>query len=279
MNLCRLRRGDAIVPAIKEGDSHHDASGIVPDFDPAFFASGGVKKLSDVDVSALPKIEAFDTYAPCIARPSKIVCVGLNYHDHAREANMEVPAEPVIFFKSPSSLSGANDPILLPPGAEMLDWEVELAFVIGRMAKRVSVTDALSHVAGYMILNDVSERNYQLMRGGQWAKGKSYDSFTPIGPYLVTDIADPHALDLTLSVNGEAMQNGSSADFIFDIPTVVAHISEFMTLEPGDIITTGTPAGVGFGMTPKRFLQVGDRVETTISSLGVQSQVVEADAA
>jgi len=190
---------------------------------------------------------------------------------------MQVPEEPVIFFKSPSSLSGAEDPILLPPGCEMLDWEVELAFVIGRRAKRVSKTDALAHIAGYTILNDVSDRHAQLMHGRQWVNGKSYVSFTPIGPYLDTSVEDPHSLVLTLSVNDEEMQNGSTADFIFDGLTVIEHISEFMTLEPGDIVTTGTPAGVGFGMSPKRFPKVGDRVKTSIFGLGKQSQIVVYD--
>lgn len=277
MKLCRLRRKGEIVPAVKLGDGYYDASSIVRDFDPEFFAGSGLTALQGTDVSALPVIEGHDGYAPCVSRPSKIVCVGLNYHDHATEAGMEIPKEPVIFFKSPSSLSGANDPILLPPGSEMLDWEVELAFVIGTRAKLVSRKSALNHVAGFMALNDISERHYQLMRGGQWAKGKSYDSFTPIGPYLATDVADPHALDLSLWVNGQQMQSGSTADFIFDVPTVIAHISEFMTLEPGDIVTTGTPAGVGFGMDPKRFLRAGDRVRAEISGLGVQEQTVMED--
>ncbi len=277
MKLCRLRRDGAIVPAVKLGETCYDVSSVAGDLDPAFFAGGGLAALQSADIGALPVVEEHDGYAPCVARPSKIVCVGLNYHDHATEAGMEIPEEPVIFFKSPSSLSGANDPILLPPGSQMLDWEIELAFVIGTRAKRVARDSALDHLAGFMVLNDISERHYQLMRGGQWAKGKSYDSFTPIGPYLVTDVADPHALALSLSVNDRQMQNGSTADFIFDLPTVIEHISEFMTLEPGDIVTTGTPAGVGFGMDPKRFLKPGDRVRTEIAGLGVQEQTVMED--
>ena len=277
MQLCHLRIENHTIPAIRDGAAHRDARALTAAFDAEFFARDGVAQLRAADISSWPLIEAFDSFAPCVQRPSKIVCVGLNYHDHAKEAGMDIPTEPVIFFKSPSSLSGANDPILMPPGCKMLDWEVELAFVIGVRAKRVAKADALAHVAGYMILNDVSDRHAQLMRGGQWAKGKSYDSFTPIGPYLVLDVADPHALQLTLSVNGEEMQSGATADFIFDLPTVIAHISEFMTLEPGDIITTGTPAGVGFGMDPKQFLKVGDMIETEIAGLGMQSQIVIAD--
>ncbi len=277
MKLCRLRRGGAIVPAVKTGETYHDVSSVAGDFEPGFFAGGGLAALQTADIGALTAIERHDGYAPCVASPSKIVCVGLNYHDHATEAGMEIPQEPVIFFKSPSSLSGANDHILLPPGSQMLDWEVELAFVVGTRAKRVSQERAMDHVAGFMVLNDISERHYQLMRGGQWTKGKSYDSFTPIGPFLVTDVADPHALGLSLSVNGRQMQKGSTADFIFDLPAVIEHISTFMTLEPGDIVTTGTPAGVGFGMDPRQFLKCGDRVRAAIAGLGVQEQTVRED--
>lgn len=278
MQICHLRIGGDTIPAIKDGAGHRDARSLTSAFDADFFASGGVATLRGADLAALPLIDGFDSFGPCVTKPSKIVCVGLNYVNHAKEAGMEIPKEPVIFFKAPSSLAGANDPILMPPGCEMLDWEVELAFVIGTRCKRASTENALSHVAGYMILNDVSDRHAQMFRGGQWAKGKSYDSFTPIGPYLDLDVADPHNLTLTLSVNGEEMQIGSTSDFIFDLPAVIAHISEFMTLAPGDIITTGTPAGVGFGMDPKRFLKVGDRVETTVTGLGAQAQMVEADA-
>lgn len=277
MQICHLRQDADTIPAIFDGQTYFDARAITPAFDAAFFAAGGLAKLRAVEVATLPQIQSFDSFAPCVLQPSKIVCVGLNYHDHAKEAGMDAPKEPVLFFKSPSSLSGANDPILMPPGCEMLDWEVELAFVIGQRAKRVMQAEALEFVAGYMILNDLSDRHAQLHRGGQWSKGKCYDSFAPIGPYLDLDVADPHDLTLTLSVNDELVQNGSSADFIFDVPTVIEHITEFMTLEPGDIVTTGTPAGVGLGMTPQRFLSVGDQVKATISGLGQQSQTVEAD--
>ena len=193
---------------------------------------------------------------------------------------MDIPKEPVVFFKAPSSLSGAHDPIPLPPGATMLDWEVELAFVIGTRTRRATMANAMDAIAGYMVLNDVSERSWQMMRGGQWAKGKSHDGFTPIGPYLVTadSIANPNDFALSLTVNGQTMQSGSTADFIFDLAAVVVHLSEFMTLEPGDIVTTGTPAGVGFGMDPKTFLKPGDVVETSIAGLGTQTQTVIAEA-
>ena len=277
MKLCRIRLNNIIKPAVMVDGTHFDISEVVNDFDAEFFASGGVNRLKGENFSNMPTFETFDSFAPCITKPSKIVCIGLNYHDHAKEAGMDIPTEPVVFFKSPSSLAGAGDPILQPPGCEMLDWEIELAMVIGARAKRVSKEQALAHVAGYMILNDVSDRHAQLMRGGQWAKGKSYDSFTPIGPYLDLDVPDPHALSLSLTVNDEVIQTGSTADMIFDLPTVIHHISEFMTLEPGDIVTTGTPAGVGFGMDPKRFLKPGDKVNASITGLGKQDQIVKAD--
>ncbi len=279
MKLCRLRVDNKVVPSACLNGQHHDLSSEFDDINPDFFAQGGINRLKGMDVSALPIVADHDGFAPVVAAPSKIMCIGLNYHDHAKEANMAVPDEPVVFLKSPSSLSGAHDDILQPPGSQMLDWEVELAFVIGQTCKRIAREHALACVAGYTILNDISERSYQLHRGGQWVKGKSYDSFTPIGPYLAlaSSVEDPHNLDLTLEVNGDIMQNGSSADFIFDIPTVVAHLSEFMTLEPGDIVTTGTPAGVGFGMNPQRFLKPGDVVTTRIEGLGEQKQRVVPD--
>lgn len=278
MKLCRLRKDGGICPAVLIAGHLHDLSTLVHDFDPAFFLAGGPDRLRGHDLAALPRIAAHDGFAPAVALPSKIVCIGLNYHDHAAEAKMPVPSEPVVFLKAPSALSRANDPIPLPPGAEMLDWEVELACVIGRHTRGVSKARALAAVAGYAVLNDVSERSFQLHRGGQWTKGKSHDGFAPFGPYLVTDVPDPHALHLSLSVNGEMMQDGTTADLIFDLPAVIAHVSSFMTLEPGDIVATGTPAGVGFGMVPQRFLAAGDRVRAEIAGLGVQEQVVRAEA-
>ena len=280
MKLCRLRMADTIVPSVAVDDTLYDLSTIVSDIDADFFQSGGTSKLADLDFSTLPIIAAHDGFAPCVTKPSKILCIGLNYHDHAKEAGMDIPEEPVVFFKAPSSLAGANDPIPFPPGATMLDWEVELAFVIGTRTKRATMDDAMATIAGYMVLNDVSERSWQLMRGGQWAKGKSHDGFTPIGPYLVLadSVENPLAFELSLKVNGDTMQSGSTADFIFDLASVIVHLSEFMTLEPGDVITTGTPAGVGFGMDPKRFLKPGDVVETSIAGLGTQTQAVSAEA-
>lgn len=276
MKLCRLRIADEIVPALHADGTHRDLSGIIADIDADFFAGDGLARLAGLDPETLPEISAYDSYASCVARPSKILCIGLNYHDHAKEAGMEIPTEPVVFMKAPSSLSGAADPIPYPPNASMLDWEVELAFVIGKRTRRAAAQTAMEAIAGYMILNDISERQWQLSRGGQWTKGKSHDGFTPIGPWFVTAdaVAEPNALDMELKVNGQTMQKGTTAAFIFDLATVVAHLSEFMTLEPGDIVTTGTPAGVGFGMDPKTFLQPGDIVETTITGLGTQRQTV-----
>lgn len=280
MKLCRLRKGNAVVPCAQIDDTFYDLSSKITDIDAAFFETGGADTLNGVDITQLPQVPDHDGFAPCVTKPSKILCIGLNYHDHAKEAGMDIPKEPVVFFKAPSSLSGANDPIPFPKGAEMLDWEVELAFVIGTRTKRATMDNAMDAIAGYMVLNDVSERSWQLMRGGQWAKGKSHDGFTPIGPFLVLadSVENPNAFDLNLKVNGETMQSGSTADFIFDLASVVVHLSEFMTLEPGDIITTGTPAGVGFGMDPKKFLKPGDVVETSIKGLGTQTQTVQTDA-
>lgn len=279
MKLCRLRQGTSVLPCAVVNDAFYDLSSKIGDFDAEFFAAGGLDRLTGVDFKGLPVVVEHDGFAPCVTKPSKLLCIGLNYHDHAKEAGMEIPQEPVVFFKAPSSLSGANDPIPFPKGATMLDWEVELAFVIGKRTKRATQANALQAIAGFTVLNDVSERNWQFNRGGQWAKAKSHDGFAPIGPYLVPvdQVHDINAFDLSLKVNGTTMQSGSTADFIFDLATVIVHLSEFMTLEPGDIITTGTPAGVGFGMDPKVFLRPGDVVETTIAGLGTQIQTVVTD--
>ena len=275
MKLCRLRLDGAIMPAALVGETLHDLSSL-GDFTPSFLENT-LPALTEVQVSTLPVIARHDGFAPCVPHPSKLVCVGLNYYAHAREMGMDIPADPVVFMKAPSAITGPNDPILLPPGSEKLDWEVELAFVIGRRAKHVKKDDALSHVAGFMVLNDISERSFQIERGGQWTKGKSYDSFAPIGPYLVTDVDDPGNLTLGLEVNGERMQHGSTNDFIFDLSEVISQISTFMTLEVGDIVTTGTPPGVGGGMKPPRFLKAGDVVRAEIDGLGVQEQTVMED--
>jgi 2,4-diketo-3-deoxy-L-fuconate hydrolase len=225
-----------------------------------------------------PRLPAGDRLGPCIARPSKIVCIGLNYADHARETNAKIPEEPIIFFKASSALCGPDDDLLLPRGSAKTDWEVELAVVIGRRARYVSREQAPAHVAGYALHNDYSERQHQLERGGQWSKGKSHDPFAPLGPFLATpdEVSDPHRLGLWLTVNGRVMQKSNTDQMIFDVPALVAYLSCFMTLLPGDVISTGTPPGVGLGMRPPLFLNAGDVVELGIDSLGRQRQRVVA---
>lgn len=255
-----------------------DVSGFGSDYNEEFFGNGGINKLSewlDNNQNQCTKIGSEVRLGVPLVRPSKIVCVGLNYAKHAAESGMEVPEEPVLFFKATSALVGPNDDIIIPKGSEKTDWEVELAIVIGAKASYVEETDALDHVAGYVLHNDVSERAFQLERSGQWVKGKSCDSFAPVGPFIATkdEIADPNNLDLWLKLNGEMMQDSNTSDFIFNIQQVVSHISQFMTLLPGDIISTGTPFGVGLGLTPPKYLKAGDVVELGIEGLGVSKQL------
>lgn len=280
MKLIRFGPQGAEKPGIETADGRrYDVSAFCSDYDQAFFASEGPSRLAKwaaAQGAALAPLAGGERLGPPIANPSKIICVGLNYAKHALESKMERPNEPVLFFKSTTAITGPFDPIIIPPGSTKTDWEVELAVVIGKKASYVSEAQAMDHVAGYVLHNDVSEREYQLERGGQWVKGKSCDTFAPIGPYLVTaeEIADPHALDLWLKVNGELMQSSNTADLIFNIPTLVSYISHFMTLLPGDIISTGTPAGVGLGFDPPRYLKKGDVVELGIEGLGSARQPV-----
>ena len=250
-----------------------DLSMLLPDVGPAQLSPRTLAALAALDIERLPLVEAGVRLGCPIANVGKIVCVGLNYRDHAEEAGMAVPKEPVLFMKAITSLSGPNDDVQIPPQSEKTDWEVELGIVIGTRLKHVKREDAIQHVAGYVLANDVSERAYQTERGGQWDKGKSYDTFAPIGPWLVTadEVGDPHALGLWLEVNGERMQDGNTKNFIFDVPTMLSYISEFMTLEPGDLVLTGTPAGVGLGQKPApKFLRVGDEMRLGITGLGEQ---------
>jgi 2-keto-4-pentenoate hydratase/2-oxohepta-3-ene-1,7-dioic acid hydratase in catechol pathway len=258
-----------------------DASGFGQDYDEAFFAGDGIARLSRwvaTNAERAPVIGDGVRLGAPLRRPSKIVCVGLNYRDHAKESGMAVPAEPVIFFKSTTAIVGPNDDLVIPKGSRKTDWEVELAVVIGKRASYVSEKDAPSHVAGYVLHNDYSEREFQLERGGQWVKGKSCDTFAPLGPFLATpdELGDVHALDLWLTVNGERKQSGSTRDLVFGVPTLVSYISQFMTLLPGDVISTGTPAGVAGGHRPIRFLQDGDVVALGITGLGESQQHVRA---
>ncbi len=252
------------------------------DYDERFFAGDALERLKvwvEAGAADAPRFGPDERLGPPSCRPSKIICVGLNYSDHAEESGMKAPSEPVLFFKSTSAYHGPNDGLVIPAGSEKTDWEVELAVVIGKRAKRVSEASALEHVAGYVLHNDYSERAWQLEREGQWVKGKSADTFAPCGPWIATrhEIEDPHALRLWLTVNGEQKQDGNTANFIFNVPQVVSYISQFMSLCPGDIISTGTPAGVGFGFKPPQYLKPGDVVELGIDGLGTQRQVAVAE--
>jgi 2-keto-4-pentenoate hydratase/2-oxohepta-3-ene-1,7-dioic acid hydratase in catechol pathway len=235
--------------------------------------------LRAIDPASLPLVEGDPRYGACVGGIGKFICIGLNYSDHAAESGMAVPPEPVIFAKYTSAVCGPNDDIIIPRGSVKTDWEVELAFVIGKPGKYISEADAMDHVAGFFVCNDVSERSFQAERAGQWSKGKSSDNFGPIGPWLVTrdEVADPNNLHMWLKVNGEQMQNGSTATMVYQVPFLVSYLSQFFTLHPGDVISTGTPPGVGLGMKPPRYLKAGDVVELGIEGLGSQRQTCVAD--
>ncbi|WP_312525537.1 fumarylacetoacetate hydrolase family protein [Paracoccus sp. (in: a-proteobacteria)] len=253
-----------------------DLSAHFDDLNAAALSAEGLAKIAALDLDALPVVDAHVRLGSCVPRPSHFIAIGLNYVDHAHESNMPIPTEPIVFSKAPSSLSGPFDQVEIPADSEKSDWEVEIAFVIGKAAFQVSQEDAAEHIAGYCICNDVSERSYQLERGGQWLKGKSLPTFGPVGPWLVTrdEIADVQNLGLWLDVNGERRQTGSTASMIFTIPYLLSYLSRFMRLEPGDIITTGTPPGVGMGAKPPRFLKAGDVMRLGIDGLGEQRQTV-----
>lgn len=258
-----------------------DASGFGEDYNEAFFGGDGLERLAawaSENADSAPVVDAAVRLGPPLARPSKIVCIGLNYADHAKESGADIPKEPILFFKATSAIVGPNDPLVIPKGSVKTDWEVELAFVIGKKASYVSEENAFDHVAGYVLHNDYSEREWQLERGGQWVKGKSCDTYAPIGPFIATrdEIPDPQNLKLWLTLNGELIQNSSTQQMIFGIRTLVSYVSHFMTLLPGDVITTGTPPGVGLGFKPPKFLQPGDVVELGIEGLGNSRQVAQA---
>lgn len=276
MKLARIGQPGLEKPAVILADgSRVDVSSIVSDFTPGTLEDGAFEKLQAADLSNLPRLDSAERIGAVIKRPGKIICIGLNYAAHAAEGGMDVPAEPVVFFKATSAITGPNDGIMIPKDSEQTDWEVELAVVIGKTCRHVSERDALDHVLGYCVHNDWSEREWQLHRSGQWVKGKSADTFAPLGPFIATgsEIADPNNLELWLTVNGEKLQNSSTTDFIFNVQQVIAHLSSFMTLEPGDVISTGTPAGVGLGLKPPRYLKEGDVVELGIEGLGQQRQL------
>lgn len=272
-----LRYGDIghEQPAVLDADGQlRDLSGVVPDL-----AGGVLTDLPRINPQSLPRVAGTPRIAAPVGRVGKLVCIGLNYSDHAAELGVEPPEDPVIFLKATSSICGPNDPVVLPRGSEKGDWEVELGIVIGRAAKHVTEAQALRHVAGYTIVNDVSERALQLERSGQWTKGKSCDTFAPMGPWLVTpdEVGDVQALDLSVDVNGARMQSGNTRKMIFSVARIVAYLSELMTLHPGDVIATGTPPGVGAGRKPPLFLKDGDEMILKISGLGEQRSPVRAE--
>ncbi len=274
MKLCRLRVQNRIHPSIiDETGTARDLSGVVADITPETITTSGLDALRGVDVKELPEITG--AYAPILSDVRRMFCIGLNYSDHAAEAGMPIPEHPILFMKV-CPVTGANDPIILPKGSNKTDWEVELGVVIGRETQHVPESDALECVAGYCVVNDVSERAFQNEWGGQWVKGKSCDSFGPIGPWLVTrdEVPDPQALDMYLDVNGTRCQTGNTGTMIFPVARIVSFLSGFVTLRPGDIITTGTPPGVGMGMKPPKYLQPGDVVTLGVEGLGDQRQEV-----
>jgi 2-keto-4-pentenoate hydratase/2-oxohepta-3-ene-1,7-dioic acid hydratase in catechol pathway len=280
MKLIRFGKAGAEKPGIIIADKIFDLSDFVPDYDELFFSSDvfNIAEIVEKYKGQLPEVNAGERLGCPVARPSKIVCIGLNYAKHAKETNSPIPLEPILFMKSTTAVAGPNDDIIIPKNSEKTDWEVELALVIGKKASYVSEENAMEHVAGYCLHNDVSERAFQLERGGTWDKGKGCDTFAPLGPWMATrdEIPNPHNLRLWLTVNGKIMQDGNTDDFIFNIPQMVSYVSQFMTLLPGDIISTGTPHGVGLGFDPPIFLKDGDVVELGIDGLGSSKQVCKA---
>ncbi|WP_424927148.1 fumarylacetoacetate hydrolase family protein [Amaricoccus tamworthensis] len=277
MKLLRVGPEGQERPALlDENETLRDLSSVVPDIAGDTLTPEGIDRLRAVDPTSLPKITGSPRIGPCVGSVGKFICIGLNYADHAEESGMEVPKEPVIFMKATSSICGPNDDVVLPEGADKGDWEVELGVVIGKPAKNVAEADALEHVAGYCVVNDVSERAFQLEHGGQWVKGKSADTFGPIGPWLVTrdEVKYPADLDMWLELNGRRVQDGSTRTMIFGVAHVVSYLSRYMSLQPGDVISTGTPPGVGLGMSPPQFLKSGDEMRLSIQGLGEQHQAV-----
>ena len=279
MKLFRFGAFEQEKPGVELSDGTQiDVSAFGEDYNEKFFGTNGVSRLSEwleTNASSAPVIEKGFRYGSCIARPSKIVCIGMNYAKHAYESGAtELPKEPIVFFKATSALCGPNDNVIIPRNSEKTDWEVELAVIIGKRTSYVDETDALNYVAGYAVHNDYSERAFQMERGGQWVKGKSNDTFAPLGPYFVpaSEVGNANSLDLWLSLNGKKIQDSNTSDMIFHVPFLISYLSQFMTLLPGDMITTGTPAGVGLGMKPQVYLKPGDVVELGIEKLGSQKQ-------
>jgi 2-keto-4-pentenoate hydratase/2-oxohepta-3-ene-1,7-dioic acid hydratase in catechol pathway len=279
MKLIRFGKEGQEKPGVHINGVNYDVSSFVKDYDESFFANQGLEKLAQVIAKEkLSPINDSERIGSAVARPSKILCIGLNYAKHAKETGAAIPTEPILFMKSTTSLTGPFDNIIIPKNSEKTDWEVELAVVIEKKASYVSEAEAMDYVAGYVLHNDVSERAFQLERGGTWDKGKGCDSFAPLGPWMVTkdEIPNPHTLRLWLSLNGKMMQDGNTDDLIFNIPQLISYSSQFMTLLPGDVISTGTPAGVGLGFSPNIYLKPGDEVELGIDGLGTSKQKVVA---
>ena len=279
MKLLRFGAVGAEKPGILDQDGQiHDLSNVIDDLSGDNLSDAIFAKIGNIDLATLPIVDSNTRIAACVGNVGKFICIGLNYADHAAESGMELPQEPVIFFKATSAIMGPNDNVEIPRNSVKTDWEVELGVVIGKHAKYVTKEDALNHVAGYCVVNDLSERDFQLHRSGQWVKGKSADTFGPIGPWLVTrdEVPDPQNLDMYLDVNGKRFQNGSTKTMHFDVATVIAHLSQFMSLHPGDVISTGTPPGVGMGQKPELYLKANDKIELGINGLGVQNQMVVA---
>ena len=280
MKLLRFGEIGAEKPGMVDASGTiRDLSGVVPDIAGAVLSDAGLQAIRNTDPSTLRAVHSKIRLGPCVADTGKFICIGLNYADHAAESGLEVPPEPVIFMKATSAICGPNDPIVIPRGSKKTDWEVELAVIIGKRAKYVSEEDAMDYVAGYAVTNDVSERAFQIERAGQWTKGKSCDNFGQRGPSRVTrdDVADPQNLLMWLTVNGKKMQDGSTSTMVYGVAHIVSYLSQFMSLNPGDVISTGTPPGVGMGQNPQQYLRPGDVVELSIAGLGQQRQDVIAD--
>lgn len=275
MKLIRFGEPGKEKPGIIKEEKWYDVSSFVKDYDEEFFANDGIEKLRKIaDENQLTKVDSDQRLGCPVYKPSKVICIGLNYAKHAQETGAQIPKEPIIFFKATTSVSGPNDDIVIPKNSVKTDWEVELAVVIGKRASYVEENEAMDYVAGYCLHNDVSERGFQIERGGQWVKGKSCDTFAPLGPWMATkeEIADENNLRLWLTVNEKKMQDSNTNDLIFKIPFLISYISQFMTLLPGDIVSTGTPFGVGLGLNPPVYLKEGDVVELGIDGLGTQKQ-------
>ena len=277
MKILRYRVGGVVKPGILDGENKvRDATSLVNDWDSSTVTVEKIESIISADLTSLPQAEKVDSIAPCISKKSigKFICIGLNYSDHAEETGMEVPPEPIMFMKATSAVIGPNDNVIIPRNSQKSDWEVELGVIIGKEAKYIDEQQSQDHIAGYCVVNDLSERAFQIERSGQWVKGKSCDTFGPIGPYLVTkdEVADPQNLNLWLDLNGKRMQDGSTKTMVYGVNFLVSYLSQFMSLQPGDIISTGTPPGVGMGMKPQVFLKPGDVMTLGIEGLGQQKQ-------